>query len=165
MMLRRHPASRRAPDLLITPADKVRLKLPRTEQPPEMRSTEALFSCKHSTQSSITRLSHSEASPSEGELLVRSLRSSWPGAGPHPCGSVSKSPTPGGPPPSTTIREVNGTLDKGQQGHTASFCREGKGGQRSTPITPILGSNPCWTLLDTILNRLCTDMMNTATVF
>lgn len=28
-----------------------------------------------------------------------------------------------------------------------------------------LGQQPCWTLLDTILTGLCTDMMNTATVF
>ena len=68
-----------APDLPITPADKTRLKLPRTEQPPKVRSTEALFSSKLSTQPSITRLSRSGASPSEGERLVRSLRAPWPG--------------------------------------------------------------------------------------
>lgn len=135
MMLRRHPASRGAPDLLITPADKVRLKLPRTEQPPEMRSTEALFSCKHSTRSSITRLSHSEASPSEGELLVGSLWSSWPRAGPHPCGSVSQSH----PRWSTPVcHHPRGGWDPGQ-GSTRTHglvLQRREGGQRITPVSP-----------------------------
>lgn len=132
--------------LPITPADKVRLKQLRTQQLPEMKSTEALRFPASSPLSQASRISPTQ------RLLPQRRHFSSDTCGPRGLGldHTPRGPTPGGQPLPATILQAKGTLDRGQQGQTASFCREGKQGQRIISITsipgqqPVLGSPGCY---------------------
>lgn len=147
--------------LPITPADKVRLKWLRTQQLPEMKSTEALRFPASSPLSQASRISPTQ------RLLPQRRHFSSDACGPRGPG-LDHTPTALPPqvanpglPPSYRRRGPWTGVSKDRQ---PRFAEKGSKVKESFQSLPFLGSNPCWALLDAILNGLCTDVMNMAAV-